>query len=74
MYNETANDIFEKQMKNLSEMQPKYNEIDYSEPEPDFTIEDPEKERTAGLMKTHPNRKFGKNATIYTQDLQELAL
>ena len=73
MYNETANDLFNKQMKRLSEINPTYNNQDYSEPEPDFIVEDPEHDRWRHCFKPHPKNKIGKNANIYTLDLRELA-
>jgi hypothetical protein len=72
VYNETANDIFSVQMKNLSEMNPSYCNFDYSEPEPDFVSDEPELDRLKYLkVQKKDAEKVGKNATIYTSDLQE---
>jgi hypothetical protein len=63
-------------MRNLSEQHPGYCQNDYSEPEPDFIDEDPEADRFKYVTKPHLVNnvpKVGKNATIFTQDLQELS-
>lgn len=61
-------------MENLSAVNPSYCNNDYSEPEPDFVSDEPEQDRLRYLLKTKKNaEKVGKNATIYTQDLQELS-